>query len=159
MQQSIDEILYCSLATWTQPTDIIIEKKEKQSPCGSRSTGTLGDTDLLCQGSCLSQQSCKAEFWCNDLQIMAVTCFYCPTFPCTFRQHNHPFIGNKHFPFLWGMQRKETINSSKGGSCIISNKCPGTVEWGRTRWEEQNRLSVEFLEISTSQSPVFQLFP
>lgn len=155
MQQSIDEILYCSLAMWTQSTDTIIEKKEKQSPCGSRSTGTQGDRAPE-QGSCLSRQSCKPECWCNDLQIMVVTYFYPPAFPRTFRQHNHPFAGNKHFPFLCGMQRKGTINSSKGGSCIISNKCPGTVERGRTRWEKQNRLSVEFLGIATSQSPVFQ---
>lgn len=110
-------------------------------------------------GKLLSGQSCRTGFGCNDLQIMAVTCSCHPAFPCALRQLNHPFRGNKHFPFLWAMQRKGTISSSKELSCIISNKFPETVQWGRNRWEKQNRLSAEFLGTATSPSLVFQLFP
>lgn len=120
-----------------------------------------GGTALLCQGSCLSRQSWKQSFdamtWMQWPQkwlwpISTILPFH------VVEAAQSSLHREQAFPFLWGMQRKGTISSSKGLSCIINSKFPGTVQWGRNRWEKQNRLSAEFLGIAISQSPVFQLF-
>lgn len=59
---------------------------------------------------------------------------------CTLRQHNHPFIGNKHCTFLWGVHGKEVVSFPKEAFWIRSKHFQAVrngEKAGRNRTEQQ----------------------
>lgn len=89
---------------------------------------------------------------------MVATYFYCAALLCTFRQHNHPFIGNMHFAFLWGTHRKEMISSSKEVSYI--RKTNFLAMWNEEEKDGRTEQGVSGIseDYHFSKPPVFQLF-
>lgn len=69
MQQSIDEIFYCSLAMRTQSADTIIEKKGKTETLWKQEHRNTGET----QTSCAREAVCQGKAAKQSFDAMTCT--------------------------------------------------------------------------------------
>lgn len=114
----------------------------------SESINTAAEERKTRQGSCLQQKAARGSFDAVTSSEWLRPAFTVLSF-CTLRQHNHPFIGNKHCTFLWGVHGKEVVSSPKEAFLDQKQAFPGSEEW-RESWEKQNRTAVGILQTTAS---------